>query len=229
MAKTQTVRFAAGSPDTPFSGVWRLVVSKDDVFIGASKDSMGIFKISLHKSGVWVLAATQQSGATFQDGNRRAKRWNRPLEHSDGITRGPSILVPHTSLGPRCISRDEIRKKVQWYMAPSVNETVEFSLYFVDQGAETRWISGETVMAECALANGGNVTLLASIRPSPTDFKATVERLLKDNVIQMDNPSCFKHGSFLWVTESRDHLAVPLIIDLPVPIQTKKNFLVRRP
>lgn len=222
MAKTQTVRFASGSPDAPFSGVWRLVIRKDDVFIGASKESMGVFKISLHKSGVWVLAATQQSGAAFQDGNRRAKRWNRPLEHADGVTRGPSIFVPHTSLGPRHVSRGQLKKKVHWYRAPALNEVVEFSMYFVDEGAITRWRSGETVLAECPLANGGNLTLLASVRPSTAEFTATVESLLKNNVVGMSDPSSLINGSLLWVLESRDELAVPIIVDLPVAIQARK-------
>lgn len=91
MPKPESVRFASGCVDKPYSGVWRLVVKNDDVFLGASKESMGIFKVSLHQSGVWVLAATQQSGATFQGGNRRAKRWERPLPHKVGVTRGPSV------------------------------------------------------------------------------------------------------------------------------------------
>lgn len=71
MPRSQPIRFGSGSPEAAFSGVWRLIVSKDDVYIGASRASMAVFKISLHKSGVWVLAATQQSGATFEAGGGR--------------------------------------------------------------------------------------------------------------------------------------------------------------
>jgi hypothetical protein len=170
MAKSQTIRFASGRPDEPFSGVWRLVVNKkDDVFIGASKAAMGLFKISLHKS-VWVLAATEQSGATFE-GNRRAKQWNRPLEHVRGVTRGPSILVPNSSFGSRPLPADEGKKKVVWFPGPAAGETVEFSLYFVEPGAATYWNPDQTVLAECPLARGKRVVLLASTRPSPLDFR----------------------------------------------------------
>src|SRR5919199_70962 len=37
MSKAQTIRFGSGRPEEPFSGVWRLVVANEDVFIGASK------------------------------------------------------------------------------------------------------------------------------------------------------------------------------------------------
>ena len=214
-----TIRFAAGKPDESFSGLWRLVVSKNDVFIGASGQSMGIFKISLHESGVWVLAATEQSGATFENGNRRAKRWNRPLEHTQGVTRGPSILVPHTSLGSRRLTTREKRKKAVWYAGPAARECVEFTIYFVEPETATRWNADETVIGELGLASGGRVVLLASVRPSASDFLATCEKILSENVFGMSNPDGFKEGSLLWVTESRDQLAVPLIVDLPVPIR----------
>lgn len=220
MSKTKTVRFASGSPDVPFSGVWRLIVNQDDVYIGASKSTMSIFKLSLHKSGVWVLAATQQSQATFENGNRRAKRWNRPLEHVHGVTRGPSIFVPHTSLGSRSLAPDEDYRKVSWYNSPEVGETVEFSLYFVKPSILIKWNAGETVLAECSLSDGGHIILLASKSRSPKDFQATFEKILRENIFTISDPSGLMGGSFLWITESRDVLKIPIIVDLPVPIST---------
>ncbi|MFQ5801995.1 MAG: hypothetical protein ACE5JQ_03745 [Candidatus Methylomirabilales bacterium] len=219
MAKDQTIRFAAGTPDKPFSGVWRLVASKNDVYLGASGNSMSIFKISLHSSGIWVLAATEQSGATFENGNRRAKKWNRPLEHASGVTRGPSVFVPHTSLGSRALASKEKQKKVVWYAGPVKGQSVEFSVYFVDSDAKSNWNADETTLADVVLASGDRVVLLASARPSPSDFLETCEKLLRENVFGMRNPGNFREGSFLWITQSRDRLAVPLIVDLPVPIK----------
>jgi hypothetical protein len=198
--------------------VWRLVVNGDDVFIGASKLSMGVFKVSLHKSGVWVLAATSQSGVVFENGNRRARRWNRPLEHAEGVTRGPSVVVPHTSLGSRPLFPDEAKKEVIWYAAPSTGEVAEFSMYLVEPHAADRWNPDETVLAELGLARGNRLVLLGGIRRPPEAFFATVEGLIRDIVFRMSDPSRFKEGSLLWVTESRDALAVPMLVDLPVPI-----------
>jgi hypothetical protein len=218
MGKADTIRFASGSPSASFSSVWRLVVTRDDVFIGASKKSMGIFKISLHKSGVWVLSATEQSGATFRGGNRRAKQWKKPLEHARGVTRGPSVLVPHTSLGSRPLLPDDDGKNILWFAGPESSRTVEFSLYFVAPESSTQWDPDQTVLAERHLFGGSRLILLASSRPSPADFLETVEKLVRDNVVRMKDPSAFKGGSFLWVTQSADALQVPLIVDLPVPI-----------
>lgn len=177
MPKSRTIRFASGQPEESFSGIWRLVTAGDDVYLGASKAVMGIFKISLHKSGIWVLAATEQSGATFQGGNRRAKQWNRPLEHVKGVTRGPVIVVPHTTLGRRPLMAEDIRKKILWYRAPGSGEIVEFSIYFVEPETETPGKSGDTVLAERTLTRGHRVILLASARPSPAERRrARVER-----------------------------------------------------
>src|SRR5688500_1649951 len=119
MAKTETLCFAAGAPDQAFSGVWRVVTKKNDVYLGVSKAGMGIVKISLHDGGVWVLAATTESGAKFENKNRRAKQWKRPLEHVSGVTRGPSIFVPHTSLGSRPLPSREKGRNVVWFAGPA--------------------------------------------------------------------------------------------------------------
>ena len=225
MAKTKTVRFAAGKPDEPFSGLWRLVVSKNEVYIGASGQSMGIFKVSLHQSGVWVLAVNKQSGATFQDGNRRAKQWNRPLEHVKGVTRGPSILIPRTTLGSRSLMEKEKTKTAVWIEAPEEGELVEFSIYFVRGNTKTNWNRNEKIIADLGMSSGDRVILLASTQQSPPDFLATCEKLLHENVFGSSNPSGLIEGSFLWVTKSQDKLAIPMIVDLPVPLKYTGNAL----
>lgn len=179
---------------------------------------MGAFKLSLHKSGVWTFAATAQSGIVFADGNRRAKRWNRPLEHSPGVTRGPSIIVPRTSLGSRPLTADETRKAVKWSPAPRIGEVIEFSLYLVASGASTRWPRHEVVVGELDLARGNRVVLLSAPRRPPPGLLDTVEKLLRDNVFRMKDPSRFAGGPLLWVSQSEDALHVPMIFDLPVPI-----------
>jgi hypothetical protein len=219
MAKVQTLRVASGSLLAAYSSIWRIVVDKGDVYLGSAKAAMGIFKVSLHASGTWVLAATKQSGATFQGGNRRAKQWNRPLEHARGVTRGPSVLIPHTSLGTRKIIPGEADKAVHWYKAPRAGETVEFSLYFVEAGIPTSWATDETVVDILRLPGGRRLFVLASARPSPAPFLSTVERLLRENVFGMKDPNAFTGGSFLWVTQSEDSMKIPLLVDLPVPVR----------
>jgi hypothetical protein len=193
-------------------------VTDTDVYLGASKTSMGTVKVSLHQSGVWVFAATQQSGATFQEGNRRAKQWAAPAEHSPGVRRGPSILVPHTFLGPRTLPPDEGGRKVIWFPAPVPGNTVEFSLYFVAKGTATSWAPDERVLVAHRRNNGANVVLLGSSRPSAPMFLSAAERLLRENVFKLAAPTGFLGGSFLWITQSTEASRVPLLVDMPVPI-----------
>lgn len=221
MPKAKTVRIASGSMIAPFSSIWRIVADRNEVFIGASKYAMGVFKVSLHSSGVWALAATTQSGASFEGGNRRAKKWNRPLEHAQGVTRGPSILIPHTSIGAHKIISGETTKKIHWYRPPGPGETVEFSLYFVKPTARTSWALDETVIDSLRLSGGGQLVILASCRASPKPFLETVENLLRDNVFRFNKVDDYKGGTFLWIAESRDALKIPLLIDMPVAAGTK--------
>lgn len=218
MAKKKAFRFAVGTPEKSFSGVWRIVVSGSDVYLGSSKSSMGQIKISLHKSGVWTFAATSQSGITFEDGNRRMKEWKRPAEHTKGVCRGPSIYAPHTSLGSRRMPADEGDKKIKWYPAPVAGQTVEFSIYFVKKGTTIQWDEGQSTLAILTLASGDLVYLLAQVDSSGDEFEATVEKQLRENIFRSDNPDSIRRNRLYWVTQSRDELRIPIIVDMPLPV-----------
>jgi len=42
---------------------------------------LGTFKLSLHQSGRWIAAFTEQSGVVITEtGTRRHKEWSRPPE-----------------------------------------------------------------------------------------------------------------------------------------------------
>jgi hypothetical protein len=56
-----TLRFAAGSPERPNSGVWRLWSHGSDTYL-AARIAAHLFKLSMHKSGQWISAFTSQSG-----------------------------------------------------------------------------------------------------------------------------------------------------------------------
>lgn len=162
MSKSKTVRVASGSHSALFSCVWRIIVSARDVYLGASKASMGLLKFSLHESGVWTFAATKQSTGTFADGNRRAKKWLRPPEHVPGVTRGPSIVVPYTSLGSRPFPPDEVNDaEVIWFDIPAYGEAVEFSVYFVRAGYSPKWSDACVELARMATDEGALVILLS--------------------------------------------------------------------
>ena len=216
MAKPRTLRFAAGGPEAPFSGIWRVVATKNDVYLGPSKAAMGAIKVSLHHSGVWTVAGTSQSGVTFEKGNRRAKQWVRPKPHFPGVTRGPSILVPHTSLGARSLPPSEDGDEIVWYPAPSSGETVDFSIYIVEAGISPDW-GGRPTVGERSLANGSRVIVLAETRDLTPELQEAIEKKLRDSVVGVSGPSDgYLGGSFLWVTQSPGTMKIPIIVDLPV-------------
>ena len=76
-----TLRFAAGSPERPNSGVWRLWSHGSDAYL-AARITAHLFKLSMHKSGDWISAFTSQSGVIVdkETRSRRHRTWSRPPE-----------------------------------------------------------------------------------------------------------------------------------------------------
>src|SRR5215204_3325730 len=90
-----TLRFAAGSPKRPNSGVWRLWTHGSDTYL-AARIAAHLFKLSMHKSGQWISAFTSQSGVVVdkETGSRRHRTWTRPLEFTPGWVQGPALVIP---------------------------------------------------------------------------------------------------------------------------------------
>ena len=218
MSKQDSVRVAVGTSSAPFSGVWRFIVRHDDVYIGSSKTSMGSVKFSLHASGVWVLAATEQSGLTFEQGHRRAKSWVRSSADSSGLTRGPSILVPHTSLGARRRSLTDDSENVTWLKAPSKGEAIEITVLFVNHSQPVSWTDGRTVIAERVLKNGERMVLTTCSRLLPSSVEAEIEQYLRSATLNTPGPQEGMAAQLLWCRESGDAIRTPFIFDLPVPV-----------
>lgn len=80
-----TLRFAVGDAARRRSCTWSVVLQKNagDVFIGA-RSQMSDTKLSLHRSGVWRLAHTAQSGRVTVTGDRVLYRYEPPPEVGSG-------------------------------------------------------------------------------------------------------------------------------------------------
>ena len=61
--RSEVVRFAVGGTDEPRSLVWRVWATKgkSDVYI-SGRTQVGVWKVSLHESGVWRFAFTKEYG-----------------------------------------------------------------------------------------------------------------------------------------------------------------------
>lgn len=214
--KSQTVRFAVGTETDWWSSVWRMVVAKNEVYIGSGKQAMGTTKISLHSSGVWTFAGTSQSGLNIR-GNRRLNRWQRPDPMRTGLVRGPSICVPFTSFGSRLTELAELGKPITWIAAPLQDQAICFDVYFLDPGTTVKWTNAERTVAEMPLTNGTRVQLVSFRRAIAGPFSDGVETHLRGLRMRTDAPGGKMRGSLTWVVDSDDKPPVHVVIDAPIP------------
>jgi len=217
--KPQTFRFAAGTQDNPASGVWRVVVQGREVYLGTSKRGMGMLKLSMHSSGVWALAFTKKAKGKHFNGNRRGRSWRRPPEHAPGVTRGPSVFVPHATVGTRRFPPNEFQKPIRWYPPPSPGHEVEFSLYFVREDAVTNWDADCEEIGVLHFAAGGRLVVLARCRRMSPENVAATEKFLSDHVFTFSDLQKAWPYNTLSVMDSPDALKVPVILDLPIVVR----------
>ena len=218
MPTRPTLRFASGSSKEPYSSIWRVTAdnAKGDVYISWSKKTADTTKVSLHESGIWRYAATKESGVTFEGGDRVISRWTRPPEHVSGVTRGPGILVPHTSVGSRTLFSEDLSPKVKWVRPPGIGEAVEFDIYFLEATApRDRWGMSE-IIGSLNLAHGRSVWVVASVRTDlpPLVFQCS-EDLLRQYAAIHSSLDNFAGGSMIQTRYSEDALKTPVFIDLP--------------
>lgn len=217
MARFETVRFASGSAETPWSTIWRIVSAKEDIYIGSSKGSMALMKVSLHQeSGVWVYAANTGTGiALGNNGNRRAIQWPQPLER-DGITRGPAILVPWTDIGLRSAIQE--RKKVHWVPPPPPDHSVEFGIFIVRPGVAFPLDSGEYLLADQVMTRGSRILLTAKVIPQSADFRNAIYNKIESETLAIADVRENVSAYILWMSRSKCEIGHPVIIQLPVKL-----------
>lgn len=125
------IRIVVGEKGDQVSPVWKIWNTKNDVYL-SGKFAGGAFKISMHASGAWIVAATSESGIELTPGNRRMKTWHRPKQFKQGWTWGPHIVVP------RIESRDDLKidenqtKLIEWIPKPNNDEKVVIAIIFAD-------------------------------------------------------------------------------------------------
>ncbi|GAB5906705.1 MULTISPECIES: hypothetical protein [Mycobacteroides] len=131
MSCKKVIRLAVGEVGNQLSPTYRIWNNRNDVYLG-DRTTAHFFKVSLHESGVWTVAATSDSGLELQPGNRRLKRWYRPQpEPGQTWVSGTNIAVP------RIPEVDHIKitdshtgkgKDVDWIPAPEIGTKAVISL-----------------------------------------------------------------------------------------------------
>jgi len=208
-----TLRVGLGSPTVPFSSVWRFWANQSDVYI-ATRSLAGIFKMSLHASGVWVVAFTKQSGAIFES-NRRGKAWRRPPEFAPGWTMGLSICIPRLDDSRLANERQFDNKPIRWLPSPAVGNarwlTVVFSRHRDADPREALPDLAEDV-GSLELADGGRVWVLSAERRLTDEEKKPVLDVRDPLKVGAQDPKQINFSSVLWITTSPS--GPPMIVEI---------------
>lgn len=212
--KSPALRFAAGTPDFQNSSVWRLWANGDDVYL-AGRSSAGLHKYSLHQSGVWVSAMTEQSGqAGALDGNRRQARWDRPKEFTRGWTRGPVVLIPWTKWQDEIPFTDEYTSDTIWIAGPSQGNKVLFNTFFSGNHASADTLESisrsSNTIGSLDLATMGKIWLEVKEMPLSDEDISYIEVLNRSMmpVLTHDGPNGGLHAQ---VTVPIDNQEYPIV------------------
>lgn len=96
------IRFAVGTPDGMSSNSWRVWVRGEDVYVSC-RDNFKELKVSLHASGVWRVAFTEQAFSSNPDlfsanGDRLLQRYKPDLTQKNKAVVGFQIVILNTGL-----------------------------------------------------------------------------------------------------------------------------------
>jgi hypothetical protein len=114
----QVIRFGVSDGAGCRAATWRVwtPTAKADVYL-ACRALGGTLKASLHQSGSWHVAYSQQAfeervqGVVFGRDDRYLEKWPRPKPIADGVTLAFRIVTPHSSVASPIGDRD---KKITW-------------------------------------------------------------------------------------------------------------------
>lgn len=131
--KSNTIRFAVGSPENAQSWIWRIWVNNDDVYLGA-RQALMVFKVSLHKSNVWRIALVSSLKRENNESDRVAVKWKRPEEFTPGWT--PSVGVLVSSIKPeRPFKEVKVKNSgIRWFSPPAEGKKLVFKVLLSKPG-----------------------------------------------------------------------------------------------
>jgi hypothetical protein len=167
----KTLRFAVGSPEEYRSAIWRLFVQGDDVYLQPRHSGFrSDWKFSLHRSGVWRLAYTKESGYLLPGSSDRVTyRWTRPAAFRPGWVQGPSIVVPYVPLKtPNAYFPKDVEDPaaIHWTTPPDPGYNYDFIvLLAAPEAAPLPIKDNELLLGPLDLRKMGAVHLLRRYRP----------------------------------------------------------------
>lgn len=215
----QTIRFCAGSQKKQYSSVWPLWAHRNDVYLG-TRTILGVFKLSLHESGQWITAFTNQSGATFEDtGLRRHFKWIRPEEFAPGWTLGPTILLPWVRWVEQPRHREDLPRKLEWIPGPRKRGKLMINILFAAPEVEldkvdTVSLPGDSIIGNIKLKNGETVWLQARWRPMLREETDSIETHAQEfEGFRTETPYEQMSAWTTWVHTGEE---TPILIQIPL-------------
>lgn len=216
-----TVRFAAGSAERIRSSVWRLWVHGSDVYL-AARIMARTFKLSLHESGKWVSAFTEQSGVVLSEtGYRRHREWQRPSEFRPGWTQGPSVMVPWVTWRDELpLRHEQIPADTEWVPEPKRNKKLLFNLLFsaadVTETASAVSRPGDRLLdRSLPLSNGELLWLQVRQTEMIPEDRAWIKSVSKEiNVHHTGDVKSFS-AAVIGIAEAKEQ-KVPMLVQFPL-------------
>ena len=225
-----TLRFAAGSPDRPFSTIWRLWVHGSDAYLSAR--AVGhLYKLSMHQSGQWISAFTSQSGAVWESGSRRHQTWTRPSEFTPGWTQGPAVLIPWVEWRGQFQPIEKPPSDTVWVPGPERDNKLVFDILFSAPNVSADEIASvsepdRSIVGSLPLSDGETVWLRAReaiMSPEEQKGVASAEREFRDAPVSGDLTI---DAWALWMPLSPG--GIPLLIQFQLGPQTFQTILQSR-
>jgi len=111
---TKAIRFGVWNGKDRRAATWKLWTQSghSDAYL-ACRELGGVLKASLHQSGYWHIAYSQQGfkrhveGAIPSQKNRFTDKWPRPKAIAEGVTLAFRIITPYTSVTSMIRQRDD--------------------------------------------------------------------------------------------------------------------------
>lgn len=162
-----SIRWAIGSRDGARSQSWSIFGNPNhaDVYIGP-RTQTGMIKLSLHKSGIWRMAWTEEGAVAIglaEGEDRVLSRWDRTPELAPGWRHAVSVHMSRASL---VTNLDEPRLgKVAFFPPPDEGDMVRFMLLLAEPGGAELKVNDALDVGALDLPNGGMVVVIMDYQP----------------------------------------------------------------
>lgn len=194
------IRWAVGSPTGPRSQSWLLFgnANSDDVYLGPRWDGEAI-KLSLHRSGRWRMAWTEQYAEQIglSDGaDRVLSRWDPPTDIRPGWQHAVTVLVTRESMS-QFATPERRASKVAFYPKPEENNCLWFSVLLGQPGVGLT-VRDAFEVGSLALPGGGMVGVLVRSAMLPSGTAAQVAELRAHMLAVLTKAGARGNRGFSW-------------------------------